>query len=151
MGHTDCQNPLASWTQSCLGANCVSAVPWRDSFVDRGFCPLARRRCSSRVKPQSVTSKAIAVGKDILCSETTGDIADAVAGVITGGAASSGISALNARYAASVGGEIGSIVGRRAVLIAAGPQALIAVGVALGTSYAVRYARGKVCPASAGK
>jgi RHS repeat-associated protein len=100
---------------------------------------------------ETVASKALVVGKSILCSETTGMVADAVAGVITGGASHSGVTALNARYAASFGGEVGAILGRRAVLIAAGPQAVIAVGIALGTSYAVKYARSQICPAGASK
>jgi hypothetical protein len=85
-------------------------------------------------------------GKDVLCSDVTGRIADGVAGVATGSLTSAGIKAANSAYAASVGGEIGSIIGRRVLLIAAGPEALIAVGVAVGTSLAVEYARGQVCP-----
>jgi RHS repeat-associated protein len=84
-------------------------------------------------------------GKDALCSDFVGNAVDVVAGAITGTGTARGVKVLNTRFAAGVGGEIGAIVGRRAVLIAAGPEIAIGLGVALATTYGVKYARGKVC------
>jgi RHS repeat-associated protein len=96
------------------------------------------------IRPRMTSS----LGKRILCSPITGKLADAGMGLVTGGATNAGIKVANARYAAGVGGEIGAVVGRRAVLIALGPQVAIALAVGVATSFAVDYARGKVCPAT---
>jgi hypothetical protein len=96
-------------------------------------------------QPDPLKEKA----KKILCSDTTGNVADAVIGTLTGIGTGAAIKGANWAYAASVGGRIGSVVGGRAALIAGGPAFLISAGVALGTSAAVRYARSQFCPAGA--